>query len=45
MGSGDAAGTHRRSPAGLFGDVEALARTRGLGPVVDAWGADLDLLR
>jgi predicted nucleotidyltransferase len=29
----------------LFRDVERLARERGHGDVVDAWGADLDLLR
>ncbi len=34
-----------RDPAGLFPDVERLARARGLGDVLDAWGDDLHLLR
>lgn len=29
----------------MFGQVEAKARTAGHGPVLDAWGADLALLR
>lgn len=33
-----------RDPIGLFPDVERLARQRGLGDVVDAWGDDLTLL-
>ncbi len=33
-----------RDPAGLFPDVERLARRRGLGDVIDAWGDDLILL-
>ncbi|MFD0593129.1 nucleotidyltransferase domain-containing protein [Catellatospora coxensis] len=32
-------------PAGLFPDLERLARDRGHGDVLDAWGAELDLLR
>lgn len=31
-------------PAGLFPDVEQLARERGLADVLDAWGDDLQLL-
>ncbi|MFI7427370.1 nucleotidyltransferase domain-containing protein [Micromonospora sp. NPDC049836] len=34
-----------RDPIGLFPEVERLARQRGLGDVVDAWGDDLTLLR
>jgi predicted nucleotidyltransferase len=32
-------------PAGLFPDIERLARDRGLTDVLDAWGDDLQLLR
>ncbi|MFC0507241.1 nucleotidyltransferase domain-containing protein [Micromonospora costi] len=32
-------------PAGLFPDIERLARERGLADVLDAWGDDLHLLR
>ncbi|MEU8079597.1 nucleotidyltransferase domain-containing protein [Catellatospora citrea] len=32
-------------PAGLFPDLEKLARERGHGDVLDAWGGELDLLR
>ncbi len=32
-------------PAGLFADIEDLARRRGHGDVIDAWGDELDLLR
>ena len=31
--------------AALFRTVEGIARTRGCGDVLDAWGADLELLR
>lgn len=34
-----------RDPAALFPDIERLARERGLGDVVDAWGDDLKLVR
>lgn len=34
-----------RDPAGLFPDVERLARAGGLDDVLDAWGDDLLLLR
>jgi predicted nucleotidyltransferase len=33
-----------RDPAGLFPDIERLARERGLADVLDAWGDDLRLL-
>ncbi|MDG4826107.1 nucleotidyltransferase domain-containing protein [Asanoa sp. WMMD1127] len=32
-------------PSALFAPLERLARERGFGDVVDAWGDDLDLLR
>jgi hypothetical protein len=32
-------------PAGLFADLEPLARDRGHGDVIDAWGDELDLIR
>jgi predicted nucleotidyltransferase len=32
-------------PAGLFPDIERLARERGLSDVLEAWGDDLQLLR
>lgn len=32
-------------PAGLFGEIEALARRCGHGDVIDAWGDELTLLR
>ncbi|GGS00184.1 hypothetical protein GCM10010169_51140 [Micromonospora fulviviridis] len=32
-------------PSGLFPDLERLARAKGHGDVLDAWGPDLDLLR
>ena len=35
----------RDDPAGLFPDVERLARANGLGDVLDGWGDDLTLLR
>ncbi len=39
-GTGDPA-----AQRGLFARVEARARRSGLGPVLDAWGEDLDLMR
>ncbi|MDP9367217.1 MAG: hypothetical protein M3Q03_02895 [Chloroflexota bacterium] len=33
------------NPAGLFADIEDLARRRGHGDVIGAWGDELDVLR
>jgi Nucleotidyltransferase domain len=33
------------APASLFPEIEVLARARGFGDVIDAWGADLDVVR
>ncbi|MEU0075220.1 hypothetical protein ABZ027_37645 [Streptomyces sp. NPDC006332] len=38
--TGDVSAQHR-----LFGQVEAVARRAGHGAVLDAWGADVDLMR